>query len=167
VIGFVAASLVAVPVSFLILATALVLGPFTGVPVALIGSILSALAGYGIGAHTGRSAVERLSGGRLDRLSRRLAEHGILTIITLRIVPVAPFAVLNLFAGASHLRLRDFVIGTLIGMAPAVITMAVFAEGLLSLLWQAGLRAVALLLVGLLALGGLAWLSRRWLRTDA
>ncbi len=165
--GFVVASLVAVPVTLLILATALVFGPITGAAVALTGSTLSALAGYGIGAHTGRGAVERLSGGGLERLSRRLAKHGILTMITVRIVPVAPFAVLNLFVGAAHLRLRDFLIGTVIGMAPAVIAMTLFAEGLLSLLRQADLRAVALLLVGLLALGGLAWFSRRWLRADA
>jgi len=166
-VGFVVASLVAVPVTLLILATALVFGPITGAAVALTGSTLSALAGYGIGAHTGRGAVKRLSGGGLERLSRRLAKHGILTMITVRIVPVAPFAVLNLFVGAAHLSLRDFLIGTVIGMAPAVIAMTLFAEGLLSLLRQADLRAVALLLVGLLALGGLAWFSRRWLRADA
>ncbi|QQO56650.1 MAG: phosphatidylserine/phosphatidylglycerophosphate/cardiolipin synthase [Thiohalocapsa sp. PB-PSB1] len=164
-VAFIAASLVAVPVTLLILVSALVFDPVTGGLLALAGSTLSALAGYGIGVHTGRDAVERLSGGGLDRLSRRLAKRGILTMITVRIVPVAPFAILNLFAGASHLRLRDFLIGTLIGMLPAVLAMALFAEGLLSLLKQANLRAVALLLVGLLALGGLAWLSRRWLRS--
>jgi len=163
-LGFVAASLVAVPVTLLILVTALVFGSITGASVALIGSALSALAGYGIGAYISRDAVERLSGERFDRLSRRLAKRGILAIITVRIVPVAPFAVLNLFAGAVHFRLRDFLIGTVIGMAPAVIAMTVFAEGLLSLIRQADLRAIALIFVGVLALGGLAWLSRRWLR---
>ena len=166
-VGFVVASLVAVPVTLLILATALVFDPITGAAIAMTGSTLSALAGYGIGAQTGRGAVERLSGGGLERLSRRLAKHGILTMITVRVVPVAPFAVLNLFVGAAQLRLRDFLVGTVIGMAPAVIAMTLFAEGLLSLLRQADLRAVALLLVGMLALGGLAWFSRRWLRADA
>jgi len=166
-VGFVVASLVAVPVTLLILATALVFCPITGAAVALTGSTLSALAGYGIGAQAGRGAVERLSGGGLERLSRRLAKHGILTMITVRIVPVAPFALLNLFVGAAHLSVRDFLIGTVIGMAPAVIAMTLFAEGLLSLLRQADLRAVALLLVGVLAVGGLAWFSRRWLRADA
>jgi phosphatidylserine/phosphatidylglycerophosphate/cardiolipin synthase-like enzyme/uncharacterized membrane protein YdjX (TVP38/TMEM64 family) len=164
--GFVAASLVGVPVTLLILVSALVFGPATGALVALIGSMLSAWAGYGIGEITGRAAVERLAGGRLERLSRRLARRGILTMITVRIVPVAPFAVLNLFAGASHLRLRDFLIGTLIGMLPGVLAMAVFAEGLLSLIGRTDLRAVALVLVGLLSLGGLVWAGRRALRAD-
>ena len=162
--GFVAASLLGVPVTLLILVSALVFGPATGAVVALTGAMLSAWAGYGIGELTGRGAVERLAGSRLERLSRRLARRGILTIITVRIVPVAPFAVLNLFAGASHLRLRDFLIGTLIGMLPGVVAMAIFAEGLLSLIGRADLRAVALVLVGLLSLGGLFWVGRRALR---
>ena len=166
-VGFVVASLVAVPVTFLILVSALVFGPVTGALVGLVGSTLSALAGYGIGHYTGRGAVERLAGSRLERLSRRLARRGILTIVTVRIVPVAPFAVLNLFAGASHLRLRDFLIGTVLGMLPGVLALAVFAKGLLSLIGRADLSAVALVLSGVLALGGLFWLGRRLLRREA
>jgi len=162
-IGFVVASLVAVPVTLLILVTALVFGPLTGALVALLGSTLSAVAGYGIGRATGRRAVETLAGGSLDRVSRRLASRGILTVITVRIVPVAPFAVINLIAGASHVRLRDFIIGTILGMTPGVIAMAVFAEGLLSLIGRADFRAIALVIVGLVALVGLAWLGRRLL----
>lgn len=56
---------------------------------------------------------------------------------------------------------RDFVIGTMIGMLPGIIALAIFAEGLLSLVSQANLRAVALILVGVLGLAGLAWAGKR------
>jgi phospholipase D1/2 len=46
-------------------------------------------------------------------------------------------------------------------MLPGIIALAVFAEGLLSLIGQADLRAVALILVGILALAGLAWVGKR------
>jgi uncharacterized membrane protein YdjX (TVP38/TMEM64 family) len=85
-------------------------------------------------------------------------------VVAVRIVPVAPFAVLNLFAGASHVSLRDFLIGTLIGMTPGILALAVFAEGLLSLIGRADLRSVALILVGMLGLGGLLWLGHRVLQ---
>ncbi|MFO7918033.1 MAG: hypothetical protein R6V13_08145 [Anaerolineae bacterium] len=81
----------------------------------------------------------------------------------MRIVPVAPFAVLNLLAGAMHISLRDFAIGTTVGMLPGIIALAIFAEGLLSLIGQADLHAVALILVGVLGLAGLAWLGKRLL----
>ncbi len=163
VLGFVAASLAAVPVTLLILTSSLVFGTMTGASVALIGSVLSALIGYGIGRFTGRSLVERLADGRIGQLSQRLGRRGILTIITVRIVPVAPFAVLNLLAGAMHISLRDFAIGTTVGMLPGIIALAIFAEGLLSLIGQADLHAVALILVGVLGLAGLAWLGKRLL----
>ncbi|MBK1723895.1 VTT domain-containing protein [Thiocystis violacea] len=163
VAGFVAAALVAVPVTLLILVAAIIYGPVPGALIALAGSILSALSGYGIGSYLGRPAVERMTGGGLERLSKRLARHGVLTVLTVRIVPVAPFAVINLFAGASHVRLRDFMIGTAIGMTPAILAMSIFAEGLMSLIRQADLRAVALVLVGALAVAGLAWYGRRML----
>lgn len=164
VAGFSLAALAGVPVTFLILVASLIFEPFTGVLVAMAGSLLSALGGYGIGAYTGRDSLERMAGSALERLSRRLAHRGILTVMTVRIVPVAPFAVLNLIAGASHVRLRDFLIGTFLGMTPAILAMAVFAEGLVALLGQASPRSVALVLAGLLALIGLAWLGRRMLQ---
>jgi len=166
VAAFVAAAVVAVPVTLLILVAAIVFGPFLGALVAMVGSIGSALCGYGIGSYLGRSAVERMAGGGLERVSKRLARHGVLTVVTVRVVPVAPFAVINLFAGASHLGLRDFMIGTAIGMTPAILTMSIFAEGLLSLISKADLRAVALVLVGALAALGLVWYGRRMLAAD-
>jgi uncharacterized membrane protein YdjX (TVP38/TMEM64 family) len=164
VTAFVLASVLAVPVTLLILVAALIFGSATGAAVALAGSTLSALLGYGIGRAAGCGLVKQLAGGRLERLRRRITRRGITTIITVRIVPVAPFAVLNLLAGALHVSFRDFLIGTVIGMLPGIVAMALFAEGLLSLLGRVDLRAVALLLVGGLSLGGLFLLGRRALR---
>jgi phosphatidylserine/phosphatidylglycerophosphate/cardiolipin synthase-like enzyme/uncharacterized membrane protein YdjX (TVP38/TMEM64 family) len=160
--AFVLASLAAVPVTLLILVTTLVFEPLTGALIALSSSTLAAIAGYRIGRYTGAQAVEARLGGRLADLHRRLTQRGILAIVTLRIVPVAPFAVLNLIAGAMQVRFRDYVLGTLFGMAPAVIAMALFAEGLLSVLGRADLQSLALLIAAVLALVGLAWLGR-WL----
>ncbi len=166
VAAFSAAALLAVPVTLLILVAALIFGPLVGAPVALAGSLLSALAGYVLGSYLGHGAIERMAGG-LEQLSRRFAQHGILAVVTVRIVPVAPFAVINLFAGASHLRLRDLMIGTAIGMTPAILAMSIFAEGLMSLIGRADLRAVALVFVGVLAIAGLFWYGRRMLKNNA
>ena len=167
VLGFVLASLIAVPVTLLILTSSLVFGTVAGASVALVGSILSAVIGYAIGRMTGRTLVERLANHRVRRLSRQLGRRGVLTMMTVRIVPVAPFAILNLLAGSLHISLRDFVIGTSVGMLPGIIALAIFAEGLLALVSEADLRAVALVLVGILGLAGLAWLGKRLLRVNS
>ncbi|EIC22389.1 VTT domain-containing protein [Thiorhodovibrio frisius] len=163
-IGFVIASLAAVPVTLLILASALLFDPLTGILVALTGSTLSAAAGRLLGAWLGRGLLDRLGGSTVSRIAHRLGQRGLLTILTVRIVPVAPFAVLNLVAGVLPLRWRDYLLGTLLGMLPGILALTVFAEGLIAVLGRADPRALALLLVGILALAGLAWVGRRLLK---
>jgi phospholipase D1/2 len=159
--GFVLGSLVAIPITLLILVTALVYGAALGGLYALAGSTLAALATYGLGHYLGRPAVARLAGGSLHRLSERLARRGILTVVTLRVVPVAPFTVINLFAGASHIRFRDFLIGTVVGLVPGVAAMSIFAEGILRLVRQAEASDFLVVILGLLFLIGLTILARR------
>lgn len=159
--GFVLGSLIAVPVTLLILVTALVYGPALGALYALTGSLLAATATYELGYYLGRPGVERLSGGSLHSLSERLARRGILTIVAVRIVPVAPFTVLNLFAGASHIGRRDFLIGTLIGMVPGVAAMSVFAEGILALVRDADFKHFLVAALALVFIIGLTLLARR------
>ncbi len=162
--SFVLASLAAVPVTLLILVTTLVFDPLLGGVLALGGSVLAAIAAYGVGHYSGAKAAQERLGGRLGDLRERLTQRGIFTVVVLRIIPVAPFTVLNLIAGAMQVRFRDYVIGTLIGMAPAVIAMAVFSEGLLQLLGRADMRSLALVVAGVVLGGGLLWLGRHLLR---
>jgi len=58
------------------------------------------------------------------RVQRRIIGQGVVAVAMIRMVPIAPFSLVNLLAGASELRLRDFLIGTILGMAPGIITMA-------------------------------------------
>jgi phospholipase D1/2 len=130
--AFVVGSLLALPVTLLIAASAVVFGPWYGFLYSLLGGLLSAVVNFGIGQGLGRDAIRRLAGKRVNRLSARLSRRGLLTVIALRIVPVAPFVVVNLVAGASHIRFRDFTLGTLLGLAPGTLALSFFAEGLLS-----------------------------------
>lgn len=125
------AGLLAFPVTLLIVTTALTFGPLWGAVYSLVGSLLSALLAYGVGHYLGRKSVQKLAGSSINRLSRRLAHHGVLAVITVRIIPVAPFTVINLVAGASHIKTRDFVLGTLLGMLPGILGLTVFADSLL------------------------------------
>ena len=71
----------------------------------------------------------RLAGQCINALSERLAENGLLAVIALRLVPVAPFAVVNMVAGASHIRLLHLLLlGTAIGMMPSTLAMMFFVE---------------------------------------
>jgi phospholipase D1/2 len=161
---YVVASLTAVPITLLIVATAVVFGPLAAFTYALFGSLAGGTLGFAIGHALGREAVRRLAGARLNALSRRLAERGILAVMAVRIVPVAPFTVVNLVAGASHIRLRDFVVGTVLGMAPGTAAVSIFADRLLAAFREPTPATVTTLavVVAIIVAGALG--ARLWLR---
>ena len=169
VCGFALALTVAVPLVFLTLVALVAFGPLAGFACAMAGALVGAAASYGIGWFLGRDVVRRLAGERINRLSQRLARRGVLAVIAVRLVPVAPFAVVNMVAGASHIRLRDLLLGTAIGMTPATLAMVVFVDQIMDALRQPAPLTFALAgLTVVLVVAG-AWAIQRWLQvgTDA
>lgn len=166
--AFVAGSLLVVPVTGMIAAAMLVFGPWLGMTYSFGGSLLGAAATYGLGRIAGRRAVRRIAGSRLDRLSRELGRRGVLAVATVRIIPVAPFTVINLVAGTTHISLRDFLLGTLIGLAPGVVAAALFIDRILAALRNPGAGTVALLIgLAVLVVIGMALLRRSLRRRRA
>ena len=58
-------------------------------------------------------------------MSRRLGERGVIAVTALRVVPTAPFTIINLVAGASHIRFQDYLLGTILGMVPGIAVLAI------------------------------------------
>jgi phosphatidylserine/phosphatidylglycerophosphate/cardiolipin synthase-like enzyme/uncharacterized membrane protein YdjX (TVP38/TMEM64 family) len=125
VILFVMASLLMVPVTLLCVLTALAFGAWVGWACSVVASLLSASISYGLGHVLWRDAVRRLGGRRLNRLSRAFARRGILAVVLVRLVPVAPFPIVNLVAGSSHVRFRDYLLGSAVGMSPGIAIISV------------------------------------------
>lgn len=164
VVAFVAGGLILFPVTVMILVTAITFTPVKGFTYALAGAMASALTGYWLGRLLGRETVRRLAGGRLNRLSRWLGQRGLVAVMTVRLLPVAPFSVVNMVAGASHIRLRDFSLGTLLGMFPGVLAITVFEKSLERVVEEPRGGNFLLLAGTLAAVAGIIWLIRRWLR---
>ncbi len=159
--AFVVGTLLVVPITGMIAAAMLVFGPWLGMAYSFGGALLGAAASYGLGRVAGRRTVRRIAGSRLDRLSRELGRRGVLAVATVRIIPVAPFTVINLVAGTTHISLRDFLLGTLIGLAPGIIAAALFIDRIMAALRDPGAGTVAVL-IGLIVLvvAGMALLRR-------
>ncbi|MFA5974824.1 MAG: VTT domain-containing protein [Elusimicrobiota bacterium] len=131
---YVGAGLLAISHALLIWATAFTFPPMTAFVYAELGSLLSGMAVYGVGRVLRQDFAHRLAGSSWDRLSRSLGRHGVITIVTLHIFPIASFSILNLVAGASHIRFRDFLIGTVLGVSPGIIVVCIFGERLIQTL---------------------------------
>lgn len=148
--AFVVGGLVVFPVLVLIAATAAALGPWLGFVSAMVGVFLSALVLFAIGRVLGRERLQRLLGRRAARIQERVVGKGILAVVVIRMIPIAPFSVVNVVAGASTLPLRDFMVGTLLGMTPGILAMAVLGAQIADLARNASWTNMVLLVLAFL-----------------
>jgi phospholipase D1/2 len=152
---FVAGGLLVFPVLLLIAATAATFGPWLGFAYATSGALASALVTYGLGALIGRRTLDGLLGPRLNRVRRSIARRGVLAVAAVRMVPVAPFTLVNLVAGASRISLLDYMLGTIIGMLPGIALMSALGYQIFSIVTHPTLSNMLLLLAALAAWIGL------------
>jgi phosphatidylserine/phosphatidylglycerophosphate/cardiolipin synthase-like enzyme/uncharacterized membrane protein YdjX (TVP38/TMEM64 family) len=155
--AFVAGGLVAFPVIVLVAATAATFGPWFGFAYALIGALASALVTYFIGMRFGQGALRGLIGPRLERIRKKIVRQGVIAIAAIRVVPIAPFTIVNLVAGASSIRLVDFVAGTLIGMLPGLIVMSALGHQIVRVISDPSVTEVSLLVLGVAAWIGMSF----------
>jgi phospholipase D1/2 len=109
--------------------------------------------------------VRRFAGEKLNHVSEILRERGLLAVTALRLVPLAPFAVEGIVAGAVRLKLWHLAVGTAIGMLPGTLATTVFGDQLETALsgsgsinwWVVG-GVLGLLLCGAVAVK--RWFSR-------
>lgn len=162
VAAFVVGGLLVIPVTLLILQSGVLFGPWQGTAYAVAGAAASASLVFAVGRSLARDTVERIAGDRLQRITERLRRNGIIAVVTVRLLPVAPFTVVNLVAGASRVKFRHFVIGTVIGMFPGIVAMCIFGGSLMALLREPDAWHVAVVVVvGAAIAGGGLWLRRR------
>jgi phospholipase D1/2 len=163
VVVFAYVALAPVPVMLLIAATGIAFGPFLGPIYAMAGCLASGSAGFAIGRWMGQRRVEQLGGERVARVTGTLRRNGTLAVFFLRKIPF-PFTLANIIVGASTVTYRDFVVGTLLGMAGLVIGLAGFGYQLTMVLRSPSPATVigAILIVSIPLT--LAWLINRSLR---
>lgn len=112
------------PVNGLIALTGLAFGPRVGAFYALLATLAAAVMQFAAGARLGGDAVARIGGARATKLRGHLVRRGIWAVAATHVLPVAPFGLANLLAGASGIRFRDFVLGTTLAMTPGVLIVA-------------------------------------------
>lgn len=168
VIGaFVVAGSLMFPVTVLIAATAAAFGPWLGFAYAAVGALASALVTYGVGAAIGKRTMSDLLGPRLNRVREKIARRGVISVAAIRLVPVAPFAVVNLAAGASAIPVFDFMAGTVLGMLPGMVMISAVGNQFARILTSPSPADIAILAVAVTAWVGLsigvqAAVSRFW-----
>jgi phospholipase D1/2 len=149
-VAYVIGSIFFVPVTILIFLTMILFKSLNGFFYALLGVHLAALSLYGVGRLVGRDTVRRVSGSFMRSLNRSSGFRETPRAAIANLLPLSPFTVVNLVAGASRVRLRAFLLGTLFGLTPGIIGIAFLAHRMKIAVRHPGIEnAVALFAVAL------------------
>ena len=98
----------------------------SALPVVWVAALVGSAAAFALGRYTGRFPMRRFLANHpmLERLRSRASTWD---MVRLRVLPFAPFGVLNYLAGMSGIRLRTLLVATAVGMLPS--TVAYVAVG--------------------------------------
>jgi uncharacterized membrane protein YdjX (TVP38/TMEM64 family) len=143
-------------------------GPWTGFVYSWIGTEISALIGFFLGRRFGADVLRQHGGKGVNEFMTLVGRNGFVASLVVRLVPSAPFIVVNMAAGVTPMKLRDFALGTALGIIPKIALTAFAGHAVVKGLsgdvhgptgWLSLVAAVALWLIsGLIAR---AWLKRR------
>ena len=165
IVVFTLSAFLGVPQFILIAACVVAFGPWFGFLYSWIATVVSAAVTYWLGRGPTARALERFGGGAAERLQRFVGRNAFSASFIIRNVPSAPFIVVNMAAGVTPMRMRDFAFGTAIGIVPKIVLTAFAGNSIVQVLKGEGgahLLWLALIVVAWIAIG---WFARNWLKS--
>lgn len=170
ILGYAALTALSVPGAMLMtLASGFLFGPWLGALYALVGATAGACAVF-LAARAGLASLADRAGPRVQRLKAGFREDALSYLLVLRLVPVFPFWLINLVAGASGMTLLVYLVATFFGMIPGALVYAGIGSGIGDLI-AAGRHPdpytifrpnILLPLIGLAVLALLPVFYKRW-----
>jgi uncharacterized membrane protein YdjX (TVP38/TMEM64 family) len=169
--AFAALAFIGVPQFVLIAAAVVAFGPWTGFAYSWIGTLVSSLVGFWLGRTFGGRLLQDLAGDGVAKFMKLIGKNGFLASLIVRLVPSAPFIVVNMAAGVTPMKLRDFAAGTAIGIIPKIALTAFAGNSIVQALKGGGQRHIVMLVIAVVVwiVAGLvarAWLKKREAAAD-
>lgn len=128
--AFVVGSFLVFPVSAMIAATGIALGPVSGLLWASVGSLVAAVVTYAAARGLPEHVLDDWVGSWIRRLGRRFGDGGIVSVMVARNIPIAPFTLINVVSGAAGIRFGDYLVGTVLGMGPMIAALTLLGDRL-------------------------------------
>lgn len=142
VVVYAAATAVSIPGAlFLTLAGGFLFGTWLGGSATVVGATIGAILVFAIvRTSLGASLRERAeaSGGRLKAVMDGVREGAFGYILTLRLIPLAPFWLVNVASALANAPLRAYALATLIGIMPATFIYSSVGAGIGQVLARGG-----------------------------
>jgi uncharacterized membrane protein YdjX (TVP38/TMEM64 family) len=164
VCAFTALAFLGAPQFVLIAAAVVAFGPWLGFAYSWIGNLISAVVGFLIGRRFGARVLREYGGKGLNRFIDMVGRNGFWASAMVRLVPSAPFIMVNMAAGVTPMRLSAFVAGTALGSTPKIALIAFAGHSVAAGLSGKGAgRWLSLVLAAALWIGA-GLLARAWIR---
>ena len=160
-VAYVLGGFVLLPLTFLIALTAALFAPLVAIPLALAGALASGAVTFAIGRKLEQRWLRRITGSRFEILAKRLERRGLLAVLLVRLLPVAPYTIVNVAAAASRIGWRDFLLGTALGLLPGVVLTSAFIDRALAALAEPSAGRIAGLALVLAAIVAMGWALHR------
>jgi uncharacterized membrane protein YdjX (TVP38/TMEM64 family) len=165
VAAFAALAFIGVPQFMLIAAAVVAFGPGAGFLYSWIGTMVSSLIGFYLGRMAGARVLAQFSGEGLRKFMTLVGRNGFFASLIVRLVPSAPFIVVNMAAGVTPMRVRAFTMGTALGIVPKIALTAFAGNSIVQVLkGHGGVRHVVLLAAVVAAWLAIGWYARKWLK---
>lgn len=150
------------PLTVLVLVTGSLLDPWTAMFCATVGTLGASMLSYFLGRRLGREAIERHGGRRVRAAEAFMQDNAMHSMIVINLLPIAPFTMTNMLAGAFHMRFGAYLVGSAIGIIPGLLVVILVGGQAASILrassaaevWQAaGIALLAVVALALVILG--------------
>ncbi|HZZ36422.1 MAG TPA: TVP38/TMEM64 family protein [Caulobacteraceae bacterium] len=164
VAAFAALAFLGVPQFVLIAAAVVAFGPWQGFLYSWIGTMASSLVGFWLGRAFGGRMLRDLRSDGVDRFMALVGQNGFMASLIVRLVPSAPFIVVNMAAGVTPMRLSAFAAGTALGIIPKIALTAFAGNSVVAALNGGGVQHYALLAAVAAVWIGIGLVARAWLK---
>jgi uncharacterized membrane protein YdjX (TVP38/TMEM64 family) len=152
------------PVTVLSLAVAAIFGPIWGPIYGIMGALLSSAILFAIGKLSGDAGLRKVGGPKVEALDEKLKQSGIVGVAAIRMLPIAPFSLVNLVAGISSIGLLQFLIGTFFGMFPPMIAKGLVGDSITQIFRNPSVETISYLVGGIVLWGLMIWGSQKFAR---
>lgn len=126
--AFTAASFVAAPQFLLIAICVAAFGPVRGFAFSFLATLISAAANFLVARLLGASWLSSRRPGTIKTVSEFVGRNGFFTSMIVRIVPSAPFVVVNMGLGLTSTPFLAFIAGTAVGIIPKTALIALLGK---------------------------------------
>jgi phospholipase D1/2 len=164
VFAYTPAAVLMFPRALLTLVSIIAFGLWAGIGYAAAGILLAAVALYYAGRTMEYQTVQRLTGDRIEPIRKVLREHGVMAIFALNMVPAPPFSVQSAIAGACRVPVWHYVLGSILGMLPSLLTWTVFGGQIVRALRDPAEISWLVVGIAIVVFGFFTWLVQRWVR---